>query len=66
MSIVTEFQAESAAKIGAPCLAFETWESEDSSLKSPQTLGAPPFRLFPGESVGEHESKPTLFPWCNE
>jgi len=57
---------ESTAGLLAPCLAFETWESTTLTPDPPQMNRAPSFRLFPGERVGEHEPKPTLFPWCNE
>lgn len=58
--------AEKIMDVGAPCLGFETWESDEAALNSPQTLGAPSIRHLSGERVGDHDPKPTLFPWCNE
>jgi hypothetical protein len=65
---------ESTAGLLAPCLAFETWESDDPALESAQDLRAPSLRFISvaracpelAEGVGNHDPKPTLFPWCNE
>jgi len=47
-------------------LASETWECDESSLQSPQMLGAPSIRHLSDEWVRDQDPKPTLFPWCIE
>jgi hypothetical protein len=65
--------SETIMDLGAPCLASETWETDypalvsaQQPLVSAQQLCAPSIRRLPGEWVGDHDPKPSLFPWCNE
>src|ERR1035437_2463883 len=50
---------------GAPGLASETWETtraDSTSVRSPQTLGAPSFPQLFEERVGNHEPQPAPKP----